>query len=252
MQQKDLTLEAAITKCQAQEAAKRQRAEMARDASESISAIWKTQPKEKVQTCPGCGAGYHPGGRRSCPAYKETCHTCQSVGHFAKVCYQRPDHQTIIQPHPSTRAIRVKPVGETRPPWAHLSNIRATHITEPALTIPIHITSLNGAANLDSLPDSGADISAAGTQALRELGEHVDNLLPSRIVPRAVNGTKMKPIRKLPVTFQLGTTKHKDELHIYPEVTGVLLSWKAAKGLNILTECYPHPINTTVATPKKC
>ena len=63
LQQKDLTLEVAITKRQAQEAAKRQRAEMARDASESIVAIRKTQPEEKVQTCPGCGAGYHPGGR---------------------------------------------------------------------------------------------------------------------------------------------------------------------------------------------
>ena len=64
----------------------------------------------------------------------------------------------------------------------------------------------------------------------------------------------MRPIRKLLVTFQLGTTKHKDELHIYPEVTGVLLSWKADKGLKILhvPECYPHPINITLATPKKC
>ena len=77
LQQKDLTLEAAITKCQAQEAAKRQRAEMARDASESISAIRKMPPKEKLQTCPGCGASHHPGGRRLCPAYKETCHICQ-------------------------------------------------------------------------------------------------------------------------------------------------------------------------------
>ena len=62
----------------------------------------------------------------------------------------------------------------------------------------------------------------------------------------------MRPIGRLPVTFQLGTIKHKDELHIYPEVTGVLLSRKAAKRLNILPECYPHPINTTLATPKKC
>ena len=86
------------------------------------------------------------------------------------------------------------------------------------------MTSLNGTASINSLPDSGADISAAGTQALRELGEHVDNLLPSRVIPRAVNGMQMKPIGKLPVTFQLGTTTHKDDLHIYSEVTGVLLS----------------------------
>ena len=32
----------------------------------------------------------------------------------------------------------------------------------------------------------------------------------------------------------------------------MLSSWKAAKGLNILPECYPNPINTTVATHNKC
>ena len=48
LQRKDLTLEAAIAKCQAQEAAKRQRAEMARDASESILAIRKTELKGKA------------------------------------------------------------------------------------------------------------------------------------------------------------------------------------------------------------
>ena len=32
----------------------------------------------------------------------------------------------------------------------------------------------------------------------------------------------------------------------------MLPSWKAAKGLNILPDCYTHPINTTVATHYKC
>ena len=32
---------------------------------------------------------------------------------------------------------------------------------------------------------------------------------------------------------------------IYPEVTGVLPSWKAAKDLRLLPECYPHPSTTT-------
>ena len=35
-----------------------------------------------------------------------------------------------------------------------------------------------------------------------------------------------------------------EDLHIYPKVKGVLLSWKAAKGLNILPQCYPQPCGT--------
>ena len=32
-----------------------------------------------------------------------------------------------------------------------------------------------------------------------------------------------------------------EDLHIYPNVKEVLLSWKAAKGLNILPQCYLQP-----------
>ena len=99
---------------------------------------------------------------------------------------------------------------------------------------------------MKTLPDSGGDISEAGKEAVSHLGEHVNNLLPSKIIPRAVNGTRMWSIGKIAVTFQLGKKTYTDDLHIYPEVTGVLLSWRAAKGLSILTECYPRPIGTTL------
>ena len=51
----------------------------------------------------------------------------------------------------------------------------------------------------------------------------------------------MVPLGKIPITIQLGTLKYKDELHIYPGVTGALISWKAAKGLGILPPYYPQP-----------
>ena len=51
LQQKDLTLKAAINKCQVQEAGKRQYAEMARNASESISAI-RNMPPQKSPNVP--------------------------------------------------------------------------------------------------------------------------------------------------------------------------------------------------------
>ena len=52
----------------------------------------------------------------------------------------------------------------------------------------------------------------------------------------------MSPIGKLPVTVSLNTAQY----HIYPQVNGALLSWKAARGLKILSESYPHPPPTSV------
>ena len=92
------------------------------------------------------------------------------------------------------------------------------------------------------LPDSGADISAAGQEILYHLGHHVNNLLPSGISPRAVNGTTMTPLGKIPVTLQLGRRSCKNDLHIYPGVSGALMSWRTARELAILPVNYLHPI----------
>ena len=70
LQEADLTLEQAISKCQAQEAAKRQCANIT-DHGESVSALQKAQGKRDntplSPQCPGCGAKSHPGDRSQCP-----------------------------------------------------------------------------------------------------------------------------------------------------------------------------------------
>ena len=99
------------------------------------------------------------------------------------------------------------------------------------------------------LPDSGADISAAGREFLVHLSEHVDNLPSSDIMPQAVNGTTMKLLGKLPVTLCLGDKRIQDDVHIYPGVSGALISWRAANGLGILPEHCPRPAPTTYASP---
>ena len=106
------------------------------------------------------------------------------------------------------------------------------------------MSSLNGQAMVEALPDSGADICVGGAALLHQLNEHPANLLPSTITPRAVNGTTMKPVGKLPVTLTLGAHTYTDDFHIYQNATGTLLSWKAAKSLSILPQHYPYPQST--------
>ena len=73
-------------------------------------------------------------------------------------------------------------------PQIHMSNVRDATIIDPAPTITVHISSLNGSADMEILPDFGANISVPGKEA------------------------------------------------------------RAAKGLSILPDCYPHPINTTLVS----
>ena len=62
----------------------------------------------------------------------------------------------------------------------------------------------------------------------------------------------MHPVGRLPVCFKVGNKEHLDDLHIYPNVTGTLMSWKTCKELGILPNCYPNPTissTTVAATP---
>ena len=117
-------------------------------------------------------------------------------------------------------------------------------MTERAPFVKVCITSPNSSSELEVLPDSGADRSAAGKEVAQHLNEHIDCLSPSVIIPRAMNGTKLYPLGKIPVHLQLGVHEYDDELHIYPNISGALLSWKACKGLGILPDHYPSPSHT--------
>ena len=254
LKEKSLTLEETVTKCRAQEAAKKQRAEITSTASgrthvQAIRRQYNPTQSHPSKVCPGCGSGLHQGGRQQCPAYNLICHTCKKVGHFARVCRGRRPPQTTpgttapatTQTRPATLTVHTDPLLSTMP---HVATAKVANrpTFDPAPTISVHMSSLNGQASVHALPDSGADISVAGKPLLEHLHEHPDNLLPSDVTPRAVNGTTMRPIGKLPVTLSLGTWEYTDDFHIYPEVTATLLSWKAAKGLQILPEHYPNPL----------
>lgn len=90
----------------------------------------------------------------------------------------------------------------------------------------------------------GVDISAAGQAVLELLGQHIDNILLTGINPRTLNGINMILLSKVPVTIKLGKTNIQGQpSHIYPGVSEALISWKAAKGLDILSVSYLYPDN---------
>ena len=57
---------------------------------------------------------------------------------------------------------------------------------EPAPTIKVYMSSWAGKRSVTVLPDSGTEITAAGTEIFDCLDHHPDNLLPSTVIPRAV------------------------------------------------------------------
>ena len=248
LKEKKLSLETTISMCRANEAAKRQRAEITSQPEPTVQALQRQRPDRNTeqptkQTCPGCGSGFHPGGRKQCPAFHIVCHKCQRTGHFAKVCRSRKLASAPPQPgtEASTNAVRIFPISIK-------TSASIDPSIKPAPTIQAHFSTPNGSATLTALPDSGADLSVAGPSIIMTLGDHMSNLLPSQITPRTVSGHKMPPLGKLPVKISIGKNTFKDEIHIYNQVEGILLSWRACVGLSILPQQYPLPVINIVQT----
>ena len=106
------------------------------------------------------------------------------------------------------------------------------------------VTTCNGEANIMVLPDSEADICAAGPQVVRALGEHMDNLAHSNVTPRAVNSCLLGKIPD--ATFYTHGSTTKEEVHIYVSIMGTIILWAAAHRLSILPRCYPQPMTNIV------
>ena len=115
---------------------------------------------------------------------------------------------------------------------------------DSAPTIEMQVTSSTGKRNITVLPDSGAEVSAAGKDILEYLDYHPHNLLPLTIVPRTVNGSSMLPIGRIPITIHLEGKQCTDDLHIIPGIKGCVISWLAFEFLGILSTHYPNPTNT--------
>ena len=86
LQEADFTLAKAVSKCQAQEAAKKQRAHL-HNYNPEVAALRKPQdqhPRPPTSTCQGCGAPTHPAGRTQCPAYNQTAKKLAILQRFAE------------------------------------------------------------------------------------------------------------------------------------------------------------------------
>ena len=78
---------------------------------------------------------------------------------------------------------------------SQLYSITAMRGLGQAPKVRVRVQGQNGSAELSVLPDSGADISATDLSIVSELGEHLENLLPSdRSQAYSVDGSVLRPI----------------------------------------------------------
>ena len=138
LQVKDLTLDQAITNCRGLEAAKKSRQDI--QGTPEVNTFQTRTPATCSGTCPGCGQGFHEGGRKKCPAFNQTCHSCGRLGHFARVCLRKHSaagqYRKPATPHAQALSTNELPVVQL----SELAHGPAT----PAPTVNMQVSMHNG------------------------------------------------------------------------------------------------------------
>ena len=173
--------------------------------------------------CRNCGERHSRAVR--CPATDRPCYKCGRLGHISRRCRSPP---RIYESSTSTVTL-------------------ATTSRGSAPTVRVIVTGRQ-TAEMEALPDTGADISVAGLDFASRIDEMNDNLQPPTTHPRAVDGHTVRSRGSLPVRIGLGDVTVSDTVHIIPGVPRLLLSWKTARALRLVPADYPQQI-AAVALP---
>ena len=88
LQVKDLTLNQTISRCRGLEAAKQPQKHI--QGTPEVNIVRSRRYMSNTGPCAGYGGDPHDGGRKKCPAYNQVCRSCDKMGHFSRVCRQKP------------------------------------------------------------------------------------------------------------------------------------------------------------------
>ena len=119
-----------------------------------------------LEACSGCGGTWHKAGRQQRPAYNQICSYCHKVGHFAKVCHSKQTLPATPTDKPAANAIHAE---GTQP----VQLFPLTQQLTPAPKLRIMVSTFTGTYEIMALPDSGANISAAGNDIMEFFGYHL-------------------------------------------------------------------------------
>ncbi|XP_065190755.1 uncharacterized protein LOC135821686 [Sycon ciliatum] len=237
----DLTLDAAIKLCRAEEAAsdtshnipgqahvnaarksayQQQKRQSASNSFPKSSAA----PKARVK-CPNCGRSAHT--KSACPAIGKLCNRCKVAGHFQSMCPKRKKQTQIGM-------LKVRRAQESGSDTVRL----ATKLcTEPQ---PVQ---------LQWIPDTGSDIDAIGIRQLSLLGGFVENLDSDFDDVRTASDDKLVTVGKICVTLQVNDQSHDSVLHVFDGLDDALLSRSSLRALNFLPPGWPQQV-ARVSAPR--
>ena len=120
--------------------------------------------------------------------------------------------------------------------------IAATQTTH-APTVDVLVTSATGqTVQVKAIPDTGADISAAGPGFIDLLNGSLEELAPTTERPESADGSPMRVLGSISVTLTIGEHSVQTPVLIVDRLKGLLLSWETTRHLALIPTDFPKQI----------
>ena len=115
--------------------------------------------------------------------------------------------------------------------------------TSHAPTVLVQAEAATGTKrSVRAIPDTGADVDAAGPGLLENLGLKVDCLASTMERPQSADGSDMRVRGSLEIKFSLGTRSVQTTVYIIENLQAVFLSWKTTLELALIPQNFPAQI----------
>ncbi|XP_064083925.1 uncharacterized protein K02A2.6-like [Macrobrachium nipponense] len=184
-------------------------------------------------SCNNCGRTGHWPCTQKCPAKEAQCKTCQKQGHFEKMCRSTKKSQTGYTASP--------PPNKSNPSCRFVGDNLGSESPTP-VTVSLSFGDIS--AQLQLIPDTGADITVIGTIHLDALRIPRTRLEPPPMTDVVTaDGSPMTPaVGCFQATLRLGNKSCSATIHVHEDIQTPLLSREHCRALAIVSLEFPKPI----------
>ena len=203
-----------------------------------IDRVYKKYTKNDAQEkCQKCGREKH--SNDVCPARNSTCHTCDKIGHWTEMCYNKGKFKNNKKQKNKSYAFKNNP---NKVHALKVSDIRTVKENKtPKVNIEINFN--QKIKILEAIPDTGAEITVCGMNTMKKLGIKRKDLDVSKTRKMtAANGTEIEYLGEKSLSVKINQVSTTETFAVCKNQYDILLSWKLCRNLKLIPNNFPKQI----------